>query len=211
MENLMTTQELLINFEKEIAQLYEQKLIRGPVHLRNGNEQILINIFTNYKIGPNDYVFSTWASHLHALLKKIPSELIKAKILAGHSINLMFPEHRFYTSAIVGGICPIAVGIAWAIKQRRGTERVFCFIGDMASLTGIATESIRYATNFDLPILFIIEDNFKSVATPTKITWGWNENTYINWEKLFHNSPKVISYRYNLTYPHASTGKFIHF
>ena len=192
----------LINFEEKIAKHYENGKIGGPIHLRNGNEKDLINIFDN--INKEDYVFSTWGSHLHALLKGVPANQIEERILDGHSITLMFPDYNFFTSAIVGGTCPIATGVAWALKQKMCNGHVYVFIGDMASFTGIMHESLTYATNFDLPITFIIEDNEKSVGTPTYKTWNCSINPLIN-------HLKVKYYHYNLSYPHSGVGKFIEF
>ena len=69
-----------IKFEKDIAKLYESGIIKAPVHLRNNNEKQLISIFKDNNIKKEDYVFSTWASHSHALLKGIPRQEIKEKI-----------------------------------------------------------------------------------------------------------------------------------
>lgn len=201
----MISKQELIDFELEIENLYKTSAIRGPIHLRNGNEDNLISIF-KYYYRDGDYVFSTWANHLHALLAGIPSELVKARILEGQSMAMNFPEHKFYTSAIVGGILPIAVGVANTIKDDR---RVMCFIGDMAFRTGIAHESIIYAGNNGLPILFIVEDNGKSVGTPT------NDICKNEIEDLvdFYNDlgAEVIYYKYDLSFPHSGTGNFISF
>ena len=209
------TPEQLRDFEKEIEEIYEEGKIRGPVHLRNGNEEDLIEIFK--EVGDLDCLFSTWASHLHALLHGIPPEKIKESILAGKSITLHFPEHNFYSSAIVGGICPIAVGKAYAISKRKAAmqyQRVFCFIGDMSFLTGIASESIRYSMNHDLPITWVIEDNGKSVGTITEETWkGSTQEWYQIYRNLSHKCEnfKITYYRYNTTYPHSGTGVFVEF
>jgi pyruvate dehydrogenase E1 component alpha subunit len=81
------------------------------------------------------------------------------EIIAGRSIALCFPEFRVYSSAIVGGSLPIAVGVALGIKRRKGRERVWCFIGDMTAEMGMANTSIKYALGHDLPITFVVEDN----------------------------------------------------
>ncbi len=62
----MLQAEDLKNFEEEIAQLYEDGKIKAPVHLRDGNEQQLVELFADLDIGEEDYIYSTWASHLHA-------------------------------------------------------------------------------------------------------------------------------------------------
>jgi len=212
----LTIQEL-IGFEKEIAEIYESGQITGPVHLRNGNEKELIEIFNDVR--SFDYVFSTWASHLHALLKGVPPEEIKDSILDGRSITLHFPEHKFYSSAIVGGICPIAVGKAYAINQRKfssATEgaRVFCFIGDMTFLTGIASESIRYSMNHDLPITWVVEDNGVSVGTITEEVWKCHTRERFLLYKNLSGGCKnfdIKYYHFSSDYPHSGTGVFVEF
>ena len=57
----------LIEFEKDIKQIYEKGLIKAPIHLSGNNEKQLIKIFKNIKT--TDWVFSTWRNHYHALLR----------------------------------------------------------------------------------------------------------------------------------------------
>lgn len=203
----------LVNFEDDIAKIYEQGKIKAPIHLRSGNEIILLDIFKN--INYEDYVFSTWASHLHCLLKGVPEKLVKDAILEGRSITLNFPEYNFYSSAIVGGTPPIAVGTAYALKKQGKTNRVYCFLGDMGFHTGIAYESIKYAIGNSLPITFIVEDNHKSVDTPTKTTWNVEVDKIVElFNKLidiYKSDVKIISYSYKSKYPHAGTGNFVEF
>jgi pyruvate dehydrogenase E1 component alpha subunit len=189
----------LIAFEEEIGELFNQGKIRSPIHLSKNNEEQLIEIFK--EIQPNDYVFSTHRSHLHALLKDISPEWLKQEILNNHSISINNKEHRFFSSAIVGGICPISLGVAMAIKRQGGQERVWAFCGEMASRTGIFYECVRYAEGFDLPITYVVEDNGKSVNTPTTEVWG-----------LDYKGDKIRYYKYVRTkYPHSGTGKWIEF
>ena len=80
---------------------------------------------------------------------------------------------KFYSSAIVGGILPIALGVAMANKIKKSKkDKVFVFIGDMTYETGIFHETFKYAENMKLPIKFIVEDNDLSTNTPTKKAWG---------------------------------------
>lgn len=189
------TKDELIAFEQEVAEAFESKLIPGPIHLSGGNEDQLIEIFKQIK--PTDWVFSTWRSHYHALLHGIPADQVMAEIMSGRSMGMHFPEHNFFTSAIVGGILPIAVGVAYALK---GTgKHVWCFIGDMAATTGIFHESVNYATKHRLPIRFIIEDNGLSCNTPTE------DVTVTD----FHHMAE--SYRYHREVPHCGTGKWVTF
>ena len=110
------TVDRLITFERRVAAAYDAGLIRAPVHLSGGNERQLAEYFATY-YRPGDWVFGTWRSHYHALLAGVPEEELMEAILAGKSIALCFPEHRFLTSAIVGGHLSIAVGVAMAIAR----------------------------------------------------------------------------------------------
>ena len=210
-ENIYNISDL-INFENDIASLYQTGCIKAPIHLRSGNELQLIEIFKN--INHNDYVFSTWASHLHCLLKGVPKEDVKNAILNGRSITLNFPDYNVYSSAIVGGIAPIAVGTALAIKRKNNSNRVYCFLGDMGFHTGIVYESIKYSIGHSLPITFVIEDNAKSVDTPTYETWKIDTNkVYEFFQNMIqkNNNTALIYYKYESKYPHAGTGKFVEF
>jgi TPP-dependent pyruvate/acetoin dehydrogenase alpha subunit len=194
----------LIKFEEKIADLFNQKKIKAPIHLYYGNEKQIINIFK--KIKKEDWIFCSWRSHYQCLLKKIPEKKIVKNILNGNSIAMCFPEYKILSSAIVGGTLPIALGVALAKKLKGNKSKVFCFIGDMTSETGIAHECIKYAINFNLPIKFIIEDNNLSVCTNTRKTWGQKKLTY---EK--NKNKKIHCYKYKNKYPHAGSGKRIEF
>jgi pyruvate dehydrogenase E1 component alpha subunit len=211
----MLTAQQLIEFENKIAQIYEDGKIKAPVHLRDGNEQILVDLFSKLNMSKDDYVYSTWASHLHALLKGIPPADVEEDILEGRSITLLYAEHNFYSSAIVGGISPIATGTALSIKKQNKNNRVYCFLGDMGFRTGITHESIIYSISNDLPITFIVEDNEKSVGTPTQESWGPNveiKTIFDFYDNLSKNTKTdMIYYKYNMTYPHSGTGVFVEF
>lgn len=126
--------EDLIKFEELIVKHWESAKIRGPVHLSNGNEDQLIDIFK--RIDTNDWVFSTWRSHYHCLLKGIDNNWIENEILAGKSITICNIDNKFYSSAIVSSTISIALGVAQSIKLDGKTDKVWCFIGDMSFETG---------------------------------------------------------------------------
>jgi pyruvate dehydrogenase E1 component alpha subunit len=196
--------EDLIKFEEEIAELFNGANISAPVHLYYGNEDQIIDVFK--KVRPQDWVFCSWRSHYQCLLKGVPTEEIKNEILAGRSISLCFPDYQIYSSALVGGSLPVAVGTAIAIKRKDEDSKVYCFMGDMTSETGIAHECIKYSRNHQLPIHFIIEDNSKSVCTDTRETWNVSSLSYE--EK--HDS-NITYYHYETKYPHAGAGTRVQF
>lgn len=192
--------ESLKAFEADIAEEFNAGKIRAPVHLSGGNEEQLIDVFKDVR--PEDWVCGSWRMHYHCLLKGVPPEKLKAEIMAGRSMTLSFPEHRIISSAIVGGILPIAVGLAMAIRRAGGANHVWAFVGDMTARTGIFHECRFYADCQDLPITFVMEDNGISVCTDTKDAWG---------RKAYSGIGRVRGYYYTLGWPHAGAGKRVQF
>ena len=189
----------LIEFELKIKNAYEKKLIKAPIHLSGNNEKQLIKIFK--KIKRSDWVFSSWRNHYHALLHGINEEWLYKEILEGRSMAIINKEKKFYSSSIVGGILPIALGVAKSIKLKNQKNKVWVFIGDMTFECGVFHETYKYAKNFKLPIKFIVEDNDLSTNTPTKKAWGRKSRI-----------PKdVIYYKYKRKFPHHGTGQWIMF
>ena len=115
----------LIDFEDKVAEAFNNSQIKAPVHLYSGNESQILEIFK--EIEEEDWVLCSWRSHYQCLLKGVPAEDIFNEILAGHSISLCFPDYKIFSSAIVGGILPIAVGIALAEKNKDSKNTVHCF------------------------------------------------------------------------------------
>ena len=198
------TVDSLKHFESEIGDIFNSGKIKAPVHLSDGNEEGLIDIFRN--VSSADWVLCSWRSHYQSLLKGVPADLVKSEIVSGRSISLCFPDYRVFSSAIVGGHVSISVGIAMAEKRRNSKSHVWCFLGDMTSETGIAQTSIRYAETHDLPITFVIEDNGLSVLTDTRSVWA---STSLRFEEV--KSSKVVSFKYKSKYPHAGAGVRVQF
>ena len=190
----------LIDFENDIISHWESGEIRGPIHLSNGNEKELIKIFN--KIGIEDWVFSTWRSHYHALLHGVEPSVLKQKILDGKSITIVDKDSKFYASAIVTGTLPIALGVAKALKLQNSPNKVWVFLGDMCFESGIFYEVHKYARNYDLPLYFVVEDNGVSTNTPTLDTWNGIQREI---------PEDVIYYKYESKYPHYGTGKWVVF
>lgn len=195
------TVESLREFEEHIADLFNDGKIRAPIHLEWGNESTLIEVFEHIKT--EDWVCGSWRQHLKCLLKGVPPDVLKAEIMAGRSISLCFPKQRIISSAIVGGIIPIAVGLGMAIKRAGGDETVWVFSGEMTAETGIFHECWKYVTNWGLPVRFIVEDNRKSVCTDTRAVWNNNGPATLRLNDLV--------YEYETHWPHAGAGKRVQF
>lgn len=194
----------LIAFENKIADLFNKAKIKAPIHLYSNNEEQMIKIFK--KIKKNDWVFCSWRSHYQCLLKGVSEKILTKEILAGKSISLCFPKHKIYSSAIVGGILPIATGVAFSNKIQKIKSKVFCFVGEMTAETGIMHECLKFSKNKNLPIHFIIEDNSKSVCTDTRKTWSMKKLSFEGKKDKF-----ITYYKYSLKYPHAGAGKRVQF
>ena len=166
------TPKELIAFETKVKNAYENAEVKGPVHLSKNNENELIELFQY--IHPEDWVFSAWRNHYHALLHGVNPEKLFSWICEGRSMGINNLNPNFYESSIVGGIIPLSLGTAAGLKRKNSPRRVWCFIGDMTFETGGFYECHKYAKNFNLPLQFVVEDNNLSVHTPTDATWGIN-------------------------------------
>ena len=192
------TPEGLRSFVDKIAEHHDAGRLPFALHLPGGNEEQLIDIFSN--INEGDYVLSTHRNMYHALLHGLPPEEVEDKILNGRSMFMFDRERNFYVSAIIGGPVAIAVGIAWALKRKGSEQKVWCFLGDGTEDTGHFAEAVRYVDGFDLPCTFVIEDDCMAVEAPKERRWGTNKD--LDWPSC------VIRYHYTKTRPHIRTGNF---
>lgn len=189
-------------FTCKVKQAFEAKQIRSPVHLCGNNEQQLIEALAD--IRPGDWLFSNWRSAYHALLKGIPEDWVFSEILAGRSMYLINAPHRFICSSIVGGILPIACGVAMGIKRRLGPEKVWVCVGDMTARTGLFHEFLAYCDGHDLPVVVVIENNGLSTDAPTEAIWGSSAEYRSSTVPIKH-------YKYVRTTPHVGTGSHVAF
>ncbi|MHA1809359.1 MAG: thiamine pyrophosphate-dependent enzyme [Candidatus Heimdallarchaeaceae archaeon] len=193
----MNKQEL-IDFESKIATRFDNGEIPYLVHLSGGNEEQLIEVFEY--INKGDYVFSTHRSHYHYLLAGGDPDRLEDLIVNGKSMFVFDRELNFYSSSIVCATPSIAAGVAWALKRKNSDKKVWCFVGDGAEDEGHLYEAARYVESWNLPCMFVIEDNDRSVSAGKEERWG-NSNT----KRLDDLFECVIRYEYESTYPHGGT------
>ena len=198
--NRRHTKESLVAFEMAVAAAFEARDVKGPIHLcSDGQAEPLIRYFRSF-VRPDDWVFSTWRSHWHCLLKGVPTDEVFQAVRDGRSMFLCFKDYRVVSSAIVGGILPMAVGVGAEIKRRGGGEQVHVFCGDMCARTGLFCEAAQYAAGHQLPVRFVIEDNKLSTNASTVDTWGRSLDP-----------PKTWGYNYERNRPHTGTGRHVTF
>ena len=160
-------------FEERCAELYQQEKIRGFLHLYCGEEAVAVGVMA--ALGPEDAVLSTYREHGHALARGVSMNAILSEMYGkqsgcsggrGGSMHLFDITHRFYGgNAIVASGLPLAVGLALADKMQGRTAITVCFFGDGATSEGEFAESLNLAKLWDLPLLFICENNLYAMGT----------------------------------------------
>jgi pyruvate dehydrogenase E1 component alpha subunit len=164
---------LVRRFEERCVELYSATRIRGLLHLYIGEEAVAAGVMQ--ALGPDDAVVATYREHGHALIRGIPATAVMAEMFGkaegcsggrGGSMHLFDAGRRFYGgNAIVGGGLPLAVGLALADKLA-GRDRVTaCFFGEGAMAEGEFHESMNLAALWDLPVLFVCENNLYAMGT----------------------------------------------
>lgn len=221
----------LIDFELKVKAAWEAGEIKAPVHFSGGNEDQLIEIFK--EINTHDYVFSSHRNHYHALLHGVPHAHLYDEIYNGpngtchgraKSMGYINVSRQFYSSAIVGGCCAIAVGVAWALKREHEENaigidelaspprHVWAFVGDGAVDGGHFWEALQYALNRRLPVTFVIEENDRATCSDNQARFGQSQSTRAWMGMLANDFPKYCRvYNYKPTWPHVGTGKYVQF
>ena len=165
-------------FEEKCAEVYTQEKIRGFLHLYDGEEAVATGIIP--LLEPQDRLVATYREHGHALARGVPMTAIMAEMYGkaegcsggrGGSMHLFSKEHNFYGgNAIVGGGLPLAVGLALADKMQSSDAVTACFFGEGAVAEGEFHESLNLASLWDLPVLFVCENNGYAMGTALDIS-----------------------------------------
>jgi pyruvate dehydrogenase E1 component alpha subunit len=161
-------------FEERAAELYSLAKIRGFLHLYIGEEAVAVGAMQ--ALTPDDAVVATYREHGQALARGLPTASLMAEMFGkangcsrgrGGSMHFFDVSRRFYGGyAIVGGGLPIAVGLALADKLQERRRVTACFFGDGAVAEGEFHESLNLAVLWQLPVLFLCENNLYAMGTP---------------------------------------------
>lgn len=161
-------------FEARCVELYQAQLIRGFLHLYDGEEAVAVGVMA--ALEPRDAVVATYREHGQALARGVPMTTIMAEMLGkvegccrgrGGSMHLFDRTHRFYGgNAIVGGGLPLAAGIALADQRLRAGAVTACFFGEGAVGEGAFHETMNLAQLWKLPLLFVCENNLYAMGVP---------------------------------------------
>ena len=164
---------LIRRFEEKCAELYSAQKIRGFLHLYIGEEANAVGVMR--ALSPDDAVVATYREHGHALARGLPPGEVMAEMYGkaggssrgrGGSMHIFDKKHRFYGgNAIVGGGLPLAVGLALADKMQKLNRVTCCFFGEGAAAEGEFHESMNLAALWQLPVLFVCENNGYAMGT----------------------------------------------
>jgi pyruvate dehydrogenase E1 component alpha subunit len=164
---------LIRRFEEKSAELYTLGKIHGFLHLYIGEEAVAVGAMQALRA--EDNIVSTYREHGHALARGISAAAVMAEMYGkangcsrgrGGSMHLFDISRRFYGgNAIVGGGLPIAVGLALADKLLKRPAITACLFGDGAVAEGEFHESLNLAALWNLPVLFLCENNYYAMGT----------------------------------------------
>jgi pyruvate dehydrogenase E1 component alpha subunit len=173
------TQTLKVRlFEEKVWELFGENLVPGTLHLYLGQEAIAAGVTTALK--KTDWIQSTHRGHGHVIAKGADMNAALAELLGkktgsckgkGGSMHItQFDVGVLGATGVVASGLPIAVGAALSAKMRKTDEVVACFFGDGASNNGTFGESLNMAAIWQLPLVWVVENNLYAMGTPITLT-----------------------------------------
>lgn len=170
--DLFETMYKMRRFEEEVFEFYKKGMMPGLAHLYLGEEAIATGVCA--ALQEDDYIGSTHRGHGHLVARGARIDKMMAEILGkedgysrgkGGSMHIMAMDKGILgANGIVGGEIPIATGAAYAAKYR-GTDQVaVSFMGDSATNEGTFHESINMAAAWNLPVVYVIENNLYGIS-----------------------------------------------
>ena len=165
---------LIRRFEERCAQIYVEGKIGGFLHLYIGQEAVGVGAMSLLR--PDDYFITSYRDHGYALARGTDPRPLMAE-LCGRSTGISHgkggsmhfydvPRGNFGGDGIVGGHLPVAAGIGYGIRLRGTDQVVLCFFGDGAVNEGAFHEALNVSSLWDLPVVYIIENNRYGMGTP---------------------------------------------
>ena len=173
-------------FEDKLAQVYIQQKVRGFLHLYNGQEAILAGALHAMDM-EKDRMITAYRNHVQPIGMGVDPKRVMAELYGkktgtsmglGGSMHIFAKEQRFYGGhGIVGGQIPLGAGLAFADKYHKRDSVTLTFMGDGAVRQGSLHETLNMAVNWNLPVVFCVENNGyamgTSVARTSKDTEIW--------------------------------------
>ena len=164
---------LIRRFEERCAQSYQQAKVGGFCHLYIGQEAVAVGSIA--ALQDDDPIITAYRDHGHALARGMDPRYAMAELFGkvsgcskGKGGSMHFfdkPHHMYGGHAIVAGQCPLGVGLAFAIQYNEESKICVCYLGDGALNQGAFHESMNLAAIWNLPIVFVVENNMYSMGT----------------------------------------------
>ncbi len=169
---------LIRRMEERVAEMYGEQKIGGFTHLYIGQEAVAVGGIS--ALNHDDYVIDTYRDHGHYLARGGDPKAFMAELFGkatgcckgkGGSMHLADVEHYFFGgTGIVGGSIPIAAGLGLACHYRGDDRIVMAFFGDGATNQGVWHEGLNFAKLWNLPVIFVCENNFYGIGTDVRLS-----------------------------------------
>ena len=173
---MLATMLLIRAFEEKAEELYGLGRVHGTMHLSIGQEAVAVGVCEALR--PDDYILSTHRGHGHCLAKGADVRRVMAEFLGketgycrgrGGSMHIADVEGgNLGANGIVGGGLPIATGVGLSIQVRGSGQVCVAFFGDGAANGGAFHESVNLASIWDLPVVFVCENNQYAMSMPVR-------------------------------------------
>ncbi len=175
--------QLMRRFEERAGQLYGMQKIKGFCHLYIGQEAVVAGAISALKT--EDAMITAYRDHAHAIGKGVPAREVMAELFGkvtgcskgkGGSMHMFSKPHRLFGGhGIVGGQIPLGAGIAFAEKYNNTGNLCVCYFGDGAARQGALHEAFNMAMLWELPVIFIVENNAYAMGTSVERTSNVHE------------------------------------
>jgi pyruvate dehydrogenase E1 component alpha subunit len=165
-------------FEDRCFEAYMERKIGGFLHLYTGQEAVALGVLEKARVGQgqaNDYVITGYRDHVHAIKSGAPAREVMAELYGketgsskgrGGSMHIFDASQNFMGGyALVGQPFPLAAGLAMGCKHMKTDQIAICFLGDGANNQGTFHETMNMASVWELPVLFVCENNMYAIGT----------------------------------------------
>ena len=171
-------------FEDKLAAVYIQQKVRGFLHLYNGQEAVLAGSLHAMEIG-KDRMITAYRNHVQPIGMGVDPKRVMAELYGkstgtsqglGGSMHIFSKEHKFHGGhGIVGGQIPLGAGMAFGDKYFERDNVTLCFLGDGAARQGSLHETLNLAMLWELPVVFVVENNGYAMGTSVARTASHEE------------------------------------
>ena len=209
-------------FEDKLAAVYIQQKVRGFLHLYNGQEAVLAGSLHAMEIG-KDRMITAYRNHVQPIGLGVDPKRVMAELFGkatgtsmglGGSMHIFSKEHHFHGGhGIVGGQIPLGAGMAFGDQYFKRDNVTLCYMGDGAVRQGSLHETLNLATLWQLPVVFVVENNGYAMGTSVARTashqeiWKLGLGYEMPCEPVDGMDPVAVAKEMDKAIQHARAGK----